>query len=122
MTGEMFTLQWPDDTCVINRMQEEVDSVLGRGTWETLTRSHPLDADMDGLQKSSSTYHILQGIDNQTDEEKRNKIFSNIRHGLTKKHFTWARERFLAYNDIDLFAEAVMQESLEIIKGFLHGK
>lgn len=63
------------------------------------------------------TRDFIKRFDNIVDSQTCKSIFCNVKHGLKRSDFLWARESFLHCNDIDAFCSAMQKENLE---GFTH--
>ena len=117
--GDLGNQHWPENECIIRKMKEQVDLNLGDGKWSELTGDNAPDASMDCFDLCKATGSFFAKFDKIADEKMANKIFSQVRHGLTHADFTWAREKFLQYNDIDSFAKAILGEQLAELKSHM---
>lgn len=108
-------IKYPENRKIIDCMKKEVDGAVGKGTWDKITSECCPTSSMDNKALSAATCYMLEKLD-ALEREKGKAAFVKVRHGLTKEDFRWAREKFLKYNDIDQFAEAILQEQLENLK------
>lgn len=108
-------IKYPENQKIIDCMKKEIDSAVGKGTWGKITSGCCPSSSMENKELSVATYSMLEKLDT-LEREKGKAAFVKVRHGLTKENFRWAREAFLKYNDIDQFAEAILQEQLENLK------
>ena len=113
---------WPENGRIIQKMQEQIELNLYENAWSDLTQGCPPTANMNNQQLSISTSLLISNFDKVSDSEMRNRTFSKMRHGLTKSDFQWAREKFLQYEDIDAFAQAIWSESLDELKSHMNRK
>ncbi len=107
-------INYPDHRRVIERMKEEVDAVLGEGTWNEMGHSVPVpDGDMEETALSGTTRELLKQFDTRTGPKEREEAFCKVRHALTPQHLSWVRDLFLEYGNIDAFCDALRQENRE---------
>lgn len=108
----MSELEYPQNQRILDRMKEEIDSALGIGMWEKISCNLCPNAKMDVKQLNVATQMLIEEFDILADNQTATQVFSNVKHALRHSDFAWARNKFLQYNDIDLFAEAVLQDSM----------
>ena len=114
--GTINDIKYPENQRIIDRMREEITSAFGSDEWDKITCCGCPAVDMDKLQLSMATQSLFAQIDDFTDRQKTKAAITNVKHALRHSDFAWAREKFLQYNDIDLFAEAVYQDSIDILQ------
>lgn len=119
MSDNLSNQNWSTDKVIIKKMKKTIDSELGLGTWEKLTEDKEPKAGMSDEELSVSTSILTKNFDKKYNQCTANKIFSQVRHGLTKEDFKWAREKFMHYNDIDTFAAAILKDSMDELKGYV---
>ena len=112
----MAELKYPENQKIIDRMEDEINCTLGNNAWNELTSQGCPNGNMDNKELSASTYKLMRKFDSLTNINIGKQIFSNVRHALKRSDFEWARKSFLEYNDIDRFAEAVMQDSINQLR------
>ncbi|AUS97109.1 hypothetical protein CDQ84_16085 [Clostridium thermosuccinogenes] len=103
----------PENQRIIDRMKEEIDCALGSDTWNKITSDNCPNGDMDNQQLSVAMWSLLEKFDQLADSKTAKRVFSEVKHALKHSDFEWTREMFLQYNDIDRFAEAVLNDSME---------
>ena len=109
-----------DKVNVMQTLQEEALKALGREKWDEITANVEFPADnMGEEQLSHLTRELLKRFDDIVDSNISKGIFCNINHVLKHSDFSWARERFLEYGNIDLFCAAMRRETLD---GFAHAE
>lgn len=113
-----------DKVNVMETLKEETIKVLGQEKWKEITTSIEVPEDnMESEHLNYTTRELLKRFDNSVDSETCKKIFCNVKHGLKHSDFLWAREKFLQYNDIDIFCSAMRRENLdEFIRAAKSGK
>ena len=116
MSDTLSNQNWPDNERIICKLREEIDANLGRGTWQEIARECEPLANMSDHDLSSCASMLISNFDTLSGPEMANKVFSKVRHGLTKSDFCWAREKFLWYGNIDEFADAILADSLNELK------
>lgn len=116
MDDTLNSQNWPDNERIIRKMQEQIDANLGENVWNNLTQGDAPTACMDNAELSRTTGLLISNFDQVTDNNMANKVFSQVRHGLTRSDFAWAREKFLKYGDIDIFAKTLLEEQLNELK------
>ncbi|MGN6713463.1 hypothetical protein [Anaerocolumna jejuensis] len=103
-----------DKVNVMQTLNEEAIKVLGQDNWREITENIEMPADnMDSKLRNSLTRELMKQIDQKVNPQTAKQILCNTRHGLKHSHFTWARERFLEYNDIDLFCSVMKKENID---------
>jgi hypothetical protein len=116
-------VDYPEHESIVNRMKEEIVDQLGSAAWESITSGIELPkADMNSEQMSKATYNFIKRLDQIAGVKSANSVFSRVCHGLKRKDFYWARTKFLQYNDIDAFAEAVREEQMKDLRSYLNSE
>lgn len=108
-------IRYPENQKIIDCMKREVENAVGNGTWDEITSGNCPSSSMDNKALSEATCSMLEKLDTLEQNQGR-AAFVKVRHGLTREDFCWARKEFLKYNDIDKFAEAILQNQLETLK------
>lgn len=117
--GKLEFLPWInqipyDKVNVMETLKEEARKILGEEKWEEITANIEVPADnMESEHLNYTTRELLKQFDNAVDSQTCKKIFCNVKHGLKHSDFKWAREKFLQYNDIDLFCLAMQKENID---------
>ncbi len=103
-----------DKVNVMETLNEEAIKVLGQETWGKITKNIEMPADhMELIRLNYLTRELMIQIDQMVNPQTAKQILCNTRHGLKHSHFSWARERFLEYNDIDIFCSVMRKETIE---------
>lgn len=116
MTDQYHGVEYPENQRIIDCMKKRVNEALGAGAWGRMTCDGCPTGDMDNKALSAVIQPLVERIDEITDARMAMGIFSNVRHGLQRSDFAWARVKFLRYNDIDLFSEAILRDSMDHLK------
>lgn len=102
---------------IIKTLEEETVKALGQEKWNEIILDTEVPFDGMDPEKSSNVMRIfLNRYDELVPAEVTKSIFCRVMHGLKYSDFTWAREKFLQYNDIDKFCAAIRHEQLEFYK------
>ncbi|MCL2166619.1 MAG: hypothetical protein FWH49_04940 [Clostridiales bacterium] len=112
MESSIQDIIYPDNQRIVDRIKEEISSAFGSDTWDEFICDGCPDGNMDDHSLCAATQKMLEKIDEIENKHRVQEAFANVKHALKHSDFTWARERFLQYNDIDLFAEAVLHDSI----------
>ena len=103
-----------DEINVMNTLKDEFIKELGRDAWEEIAANIEIPADnMEINHLNKVMREFMKHFERSVDSQKCKEILCNVRHGLEKSNFTWAREKFLQYNDIDAFCSAMQRENME---------
>lgn len=117
----MEEINYPDNDKIINRMKDEIVANLGSESWKLINSTIEIpNASMNEDQLNKATYQLMNKFDQMADDKTANKVFSQVCHALKREDFRWVREKFLQYNDIDSFAEAVKRDRMKELQGYLH--
>ena len=118
-----------DRVNVMETLKEEAVRALGEKRWREMTGGLKLPADdMEPELRNHLTRGLLERFDALLDSQTSKSILCNVRHGLCHSDFWWAREKFLEYNDLDAFCQAMRNETLEAFERasktgeFYHGQ
>ena len=110
-------IQYAGNQRIIQRMQEEICSAFGPDAWKQATHGCPLSGDMDHASLNRATQQLLERLDGLTANSAQVEVaLSNVKHALTHADFAWARKKFLQYNHIDQFAEALLQDAMRALE------
>jgi hypothetical protein len=107
-----------DKVNVMETLKEEAIKTLGQEKWDEITANIEIPTDdMESEHLNHVTRELLKRFDKMVDSKIGRNVFCNVKHGLKRSDFLWAREKFLQYNDIDAFCCAMQRENLA---GFTH--
>lgn len=102
-----------DRVNIMETVKEETVKELGREKWDEITASIAVPADnMEERRLSHLMREFLRRYEAAVEPGVAEKVLCRVAHGLKASDFTWARERFLHYNDIDAFCSAMRKETL----------
>ncbi|MCL2671510.1 MAG: hypothetical protein FWF10_05695 [Clostridiales bacterium] len=122
MGDSLSSQNWPSNERIIRKMQEHINENLGENIWDELTANNVPTSSMSDAELSRSTELLISRFDRIADNNMANKVFSQVRHGLERADFIWAREKFLHYGDIDTFAQALRDEQMKELHDHLHNQ
>jgi hypothetical protein len=105
----------PYDTVnIMETVKEETVKALGREKWDEIIANIEVPADgMEERRLSHLTREFMRRYEAHVEPRATEKILCRVAHGLKRSDFTWARERFVQYNDIDAFCAAMRKETLD---------
>lgn len=102
-----------NDSIIINILRDEVYENLGKEAWDILTEGIGTP---DIHNEAKCGYHtmreFMKRFDKITDKASAKAILANVRHGLKHSQFTWAKEKFSKYNNIDAFIKVCLNEEI----------
>ncbi len=102
-----------DSVNIMQTLGEESICALGRETWNRIVGGIEVPADdMPDERRVRAMRAFLRRYDERVAPGVSRRIFCRVKHGLKHRDFTWAREKFLQYNDIDAFCAAMRRETI----------
>ena len=103
-----------DKLNIIKTLEEESIKTLGQEKWNDIISGIevPFD-DMEHEKLNIAMRVFLKRYNERVSFEVSQNIFCQVKHGLKHGDFTWARDKFLQYNDIDAFCAAMRRETIE---------
>lgn len=103
-----------DSVNIMRTLAEESIRALGREKWNEIVGGIEVPADdMPDERRVRAMRAFLRRYDERVAPEVSRHIFCRVKHGLKHRDFTWAREKFLQYNDIDAFCAAMRRETID---------
>ncbi len=103
-----------DEINVMDTLKKEFIKELGKDTWDELAANVEIPADnMEANHLNQVMREFMIHFERSVNSQKCREILCNVKHGLKKSDFSWAREKFLQYNDIDAFCSAMQRENLD---------
>lgn len=104
-----------NDSVIMDIFKREVGARLGEEGWEHLTEGIGTPDIRNEAQSGCHTMReFMKRFDEMTDERMAKAILTHVRHGLKPSDFSWAKESFAEYNNIDDFIRACRDE--EVVK------
>ncbi|WMJ89461.1 hypothetical protein [Anaerocolumna sp. MB42-C2] len=95
----------------INTFKFEIINELGDEVWQELIKDSGIpDIDTEASCKCKNMAMFMERFDEIIDKQMAIKILSRVRHGLKPSQCAWAREKFLKYNDLDVFINDSVKE------------
>jgi len=103
-----------DRVNIMKTLEEESIRELGLRKWNEIISGLEVPSDdMEEERASRVMRAFLKSYDEKMPSQVTRAIFRRVKHGLTHGDFTWAREKFLQYCDIDAFCAAMRRETIE---------
>lgn len=103
-----------DRVNIMETVKEETVKALGQDRWDEITADIEVPADgMEERRLSHLMREFMRRYEAAVELPIAKRVLCRGAHGLRLSDFTWARERFLHYNDIDEFCAAMRKETLD---------
>lgn len=103
-----------DRVNIMKTLEEESQKALGMEKWREIVSGIEVPADDMQEEKLSRLMRVfMKRYDEKVPPAVSRAIFCRVKHGLKHGDFTWAREKFLEYRDIDAFCAAMRRETIE---------
>lgn len=103
-----------DDSIIMDILKSEVCEKLGGEAWNTLTAGIGTpDINNEAKCGCRTMREFMKRFDNMTDKAMAIDILTHVRHGLKRSQFSWAKEKFAKYNNIDEFNTVCLDEQIE---------
>ena len=97
----------------IGTFKNEIVNELGVEVWQELVKDNDIpDIDTEASCKCKNMAIFMERFDKVIDEQMAKKILSRVRHGLKPSQCAWAREKFLKYNNLDVFINDSVKEGI----------
>lgn len=112
-------VKYPETQAIIDRLHGQVAGIHGERTWEDITAGALPTGNMENGELSEATRKMLNRFIAVAGDAAADQVMHNVRHALTRESYRWARELFLACQDIDALAEMVWQRQIRALDACL---
>ncbi len=103
-----------DDSIIMDTLKREVCEKLGDDVWNTLTSGIGTpDIHNEAKCECHTMREFMKRLDNIADTATAKNILTHVRHGLKHSQFTWAKEKFEKYNNIDNYISECLDEEIK---------
>jgi hypothetical protein len=98
----------------MDTLKSEVDEKHGGEAWNILTEGIGTpDIHNEAKCGCHTMREFMKRFDTMTDKTLAKDILTHVRHGLKRSQFTWAKEKFAQYNNIDDFIKVCLDEEIK---------